>query len=35
VEYHLIEAPYGHDSFLLEEARQIPIVRRFLAGGAK
>jgi homoserine O-acetyltransferase/O-succinyltransferase len=33
VEYHLIEAPYGHDSFLLEEARQIPIVRRFLADG--
>ncbi|MEY9931263.1 homoserine O-acetyltransferase [Catenulispora sp. GP43] len=33
VEYHLIDAPYGHDSFLLEEARQIPIVRRFLAGG--
>ena len=30
VEYHLIEAPYGHDSFLLEEGRQIPIVRRFL-----
>ncbi|MEY9860535.1 homoserine O-acetyltransferase [Catenulispora sp. GAS73] len=30
VDYHLIEAPYGHDSFLLEEARQIPIVRRFL-----
>ena len=35
VEYHLIEAPYGHDSFLLEEVRQIPIVRRFLAGGAE
>ncbi len=30
-EFHLIEAPYGHDSFLLEEAQQIPIVRRFLA----
>lgn len=30
VEYHLIEAPYGHDCFLLEEARQTPIVRRFL-----
>ncbi|GLZ78513.1 homoserine O-acetyltransferase [Actinorhabdospora filicis] len=31
VEYHLIEAPYGHDCFLLEEPRQTPIVRRFLA----
>ncbi len=26
-EFHLIEAPYGHDCFLLEEARQTPIVR--------
>ncbi|ACU75096.1 homoserine O-acetyltransferase [Catenulispora acidiphila DSM 44928] len=33
VDYHLIEAPYGHDSFLLEEARQIPIVRQFLEDG--
>jgi homoserine O-acetyltransferase len=33
VEYHLIDAPYGHDCFLLEEARQIPIVRRFLDEG--
>ncbi|KUL24127.1 homoserine O-acetyltransferase MetX [Actinoplanes awajinensis] len=32
VEYHLIEAPYGHDCFLLEEARQTPIVREFLNG---
>ncbi len=32
VEVHVIEAPYGHDCFLLEEARQIPIVRRFLEG---
>lgn len=31
VELHLIEAPYGHDCFLLEEARQTPIIRRFLA----
>jgi homoserine O-acetyltransferase/O-succinyltransferase len=31
-ELHLIDAPYGHDCFLLEEARQTPIVRRFLAG---
>jgi homoserine O-acetyltransferase len=30
VELHVIEAPYGHDCFLLEEARQIPIVRTFL-----
>jgi homoserine O-acetyltransferase len=33
VEFHVIDAPYGHDCFLLEEARQIPIVRRFLAQG--
>ena len=31
VELHVIEAPYGHDSFLLEEARQIPMIRSFLA----
>jgi homoserine O-acetyltransferase len=30
VELHVIEAPYGHDCFLLEEARQAPIVARFL-----
>jgi homoserine O-acetyltransferase len=30
VESHVIEAPYGHDCFLLEEARQTPLVRRFL-----
>jgi homoserine O-acetyltransferase len=30
VEAHVLDAPYGHDSFLLDEARQIPIVRRFL-----
>jgi homoserine O-acetyltransferase/O-succinyltransferase len=30
VESQVIEAPYGHDCFLLEEARQIPIIRRFL-----
>jgi homoserine O-acetyltransferase len=29
----VIEAPYGHDCFLLEEARQIPVIRRFLAEG--
>ncbi|HEY0535668.1 MAG TPA: homoserine O-acetyltransferase [Actinoplanes sp.] len=33
VEYHLIEAPYGHDCFLLEEARQTPLVRSFLNEG--
>jgi homoserine O-acetyltransferase len=31
VELHVIEAPYGHDSFLLEEARQTPMIRDFLA----
>jgi homoserine O-acetyltransferase len=31
VESHVIDAPYGHDCFLLEEARQTPIIRRFLA----
>ncbi len=31
VEYHLIDAPYGHDCFLLEEARQTTIIQRFLA----
>ena len=30
VEFHIIEAPYGHDCFLLEEATQTPIIRRFL-----
>jgi homoserine O-acetyltransferase len=30
VEFHVIDAPYGHDCFLLEEARQTPIIRRFL-----
>jgi homoserine O-acetyltransferase len=32
VEHRLVEAPYGHDCFLLEEGRQTPIVRRFLEG---
>ncbi|HXV65188.1 MAG TPA: homoserine O-acetyltransferase [Vicinamibacteria bacterium] len=31
VEIQVIETSYGHDSFLLEEARQTPIVRDFLA----
>jgi homoserine O-acetyltransferase len=26
----VIDAPYGHDCFLLEEGRQTPIIRRFL-----
>jgi homoserine O-acetyltransferase len=33
VDLHVIDAPYGHDCFLLEEARQTPIIRRFLAAG--
>ena len=32
VELHVIDAPYGHDCFLLEEAQQTPIVHRFLEG---
>jgi homoserine O-acetyltransferase/O-succinyltransferase len=32
VELEVIEAPYGHDSFLLEEDRQTPIIQRFLGG---
>ncbi len=27
----VIDAPYGHDCFLLEEARQTPIIQQFLA----
>jgi homoserine O-acetyltransferase/O-succinyltransferase len=34
VELHIIDAPYGHDCFLLEEARQTPMIQRFLAGAA-
>ena len=30
VEHHSIQANYGHDSFLLEEARQAPIIAAFL-----
>jgi homoserine O-acetyltransferase len=30
VELHVLDAPYGHDCFLLEEARQTPLVRAFL-----
>jgi homoserine O-acetyltransferase len=32
VELHVIDAPYGHDCFLLEEARQTPMIQEFLAG---
>jgi homoserine O-acetyltransferase/O-succinyltransferase len=31
VELQIIEAPYGHDCFLLEEARQTPMIQGFLA----
>jgi homoserine O-acetyltransferase len=31
VELHVIDAPYGHDCFLLEEARQTPMIQTFLA----
>jgi homoserine O-acetyltransferase len=31
VEFQVIEAPYGHDCFLLEEARQTPMIQKFLA----
>jgi len=34
VECHIIDAPYGHDCFLLEEARQTPMIRNFLASQA-
>jgi homoserine O-acetyltransferase len=30
VELHVIDAPYGHDCFLLEEARQTPMIQGFL-----
>lgn len=33
VELHVIDAPYGHDCFLLEEARQTPLIRDFLLEG--
>jgi homoserine O-acetyltransferase/O-succinyltransferase len=31
VELYVIDAPYGHDCFLLEEARQTPMIQNFLA----
>jgi homoserine O-acetyltransferase len=30
VDLHVIDAPYGHDCFLLEEARQTPMIQEFL-----
>jgi len=30
VELHVIDAPYGHDCFLLEEGRQTPMIQNFL-----
>ena len=30
VDLHIIDAPYGHDCFLLEEARQTPMIQEFL-----
>ena len=35
VELHVIDAPYGHDCFLLEEARQTPLIRDFLMSQTK
>jgi homoserine O-acetyltransferase len=32
VELHVIDAPYGPDCFLLEEARQTPMIQQFLDG---
>lgn len=34
VELHVIDAPYGHDCFLLEEARQTPLIQEFLGTGS-
>jgi homoserine O-acetyltransferase len=31
VQFQVIDAPYGHDCFLLEEARQTPMIQDFLA----
>ena len=31
VDLHVIDAPYGHDCFLLEEPRQTPMIQGFLA----
>jgi homoserine O-acetyltransferase len=34
-EFELIDAPYGHDCFLLEEGRQTPVIQRFLGAGGR
>jgi homoserine O-acetyltransferase len=31
VDLHVIDAPYGHDCFLLEEGRQTPMIQQFLS----
>ncbi len=31
VEHHVLPASYGHDSFLLEEVKMVPLIERFLA----
>ena len=31
VEYHLIDAPFGHDSFLVEVDRMTAVIGEFLA----
>jgi homoserine O-acetyltransferase len=30
VEHHVVDAPYGHDSFLLDSEHQTPLISRFL-----
>ena len=35
VELYVIEAPYGHDCFLLEEARQTPMIRSGFSAAAQ
>jgi homoserine O-acetyltransferase len=35
VQLHVIDAPYGHDCFLLEEGRQTPMIQQFLARQAR
>jgi homoserine O-acetyltransferase len=35
VQLEIIDAPYGHDCFLLEEAKQTPMIREFLASGTR
>ncbi|MCK4691062.1 MAG: homoserine O-acetyltransferase, partial [Desulfuromonadales bacterium] len=35
VDYHLIQSDYGHDSFLVEPEKFIPMLQRFLDQQAK